>query len=290
MTRSSVKRLLVRAGTRLTNPLRSQPLWTRIPDPPRCPPDWEVRAPDFVGLGVQSSGTTWWLELVRDHPGVATYGGPDKELRFFEQFWSGRFGAEDVERYHRYFPRPPGMLTGEWTSDYMRDAWTARLLAAAAPDAKLLVLLRDPVERYAAGLGRDLWVARSRSKAIGPHNWTHALRLSSYASQLAPVVEHFPREQLLILQYEQCCADPVPEIARTYAFLGLEPQRHVPTDLARRRGEPLGRADLPTELRADLVAALEPEVRRLAERFPEIDLSLWPNFARWAQGRQDARA
>jgi Sulfotransferase domain len=246
-----------------------------------------VRAPDFVGLGVQSSGTTWWLELVRDHPGVATYGGPDKELRFFEQFWDGRFGAEDVQRYHRYFPRPQGKLTGEWTSDYTRDVWTARLLAAAAPKAKLLVILRDPVERYAAGLGRDLWVARSRSKTIGPHSWTHALRLSSYASQLARVLEHFAREQLLVLQYERCCADPTTELERTYAFLGLDP-RHVPADLTRRRGEPLGRADLATELRAELVAALEPEVRGVSEAFPEIDLDLWPNFAWLAQEREGA--
>ena len=60
--------------------------------------------------------------------------------------------ADFVERYHRNFPRPAGGVTGEWTPRYMYDHWSLRLLRRAAPEARILVILRDPIERYRSAL------------------------------------------------------------------------------------------------------------------------------------------
>ena len=123
---------------------------------PECPPDWRTGPPDFVGIGTYRSGTTWLYEMIVAHPDVAIPPGRPKELHFFESFWEGGFTPAEVSRYHRYFPRPAGKLVGEWTPRYMFDSWTPRMLAAAAPEARLLAILRDPVSRYVSHLARQL--------------------------------------------------------------------------------------------------------------------------------------
>src|SRR6266516_2935809 len=111
---------------------------------PDCPPGLKTGPPSFVGVGVQKAGTTWWFSLIERHPGVYAHPGFHKERHFFSQFWARDFSDADVAEYHRWFPRPPGMLTGEWTPDYASAHWVAPMLHAAAPEAKLLLMLRDP--------------------------------------------------------------------------------------------------------------------------------------------------
>ena len=48
-------------------------------------------------------------------------------------------GDEEVTGYHRWFPRAPGTMTGEWTPDYLTFPWVPPLLQRAAPDARLVI-------------------------------------------------------------------------------------------------------------------------------------------------------
>lgn len=129
---------------------------------PTCPPGWRVGPPDFVGVGTQRSGTKWWYENVVGHPGVTRVSGPHKELHFFDGLSDVDLSPEWVERYHRFFPRPGGTIAGEWTPRYMANFWTPGLLHEAAPEARLLVLLRDPVERYLSGVALESFRASAR--------------------------------------------------------------------------------------------------------------------------------
>ena len=120
-----------RSAAELYFRLRSRPpLLTRARPP---------APPDFVGIGAQRSGTSWWHGLIETHPHVHALGWPFKELHFFDE----RRDA-DARAYHELFRRPRGRLAGEWTPRYMYDAHTPALLRRAAPDARLLVMLRDP--------------------------------------------------------------------------------------------------------------------------------------------------
>ena len=120
--------------------------------PPQPRPGEVAGPPDFVGIGAQKAGTTWWFALIASHPGVAQRDDIHKERHFFDRFAARSFGAEQCTQYHGWFPRPAGMVTGEWTPDYMHLGWVPSLLADAAPRTRLLVLLRDPVERFQSGL------------------------------------------------------------------------------------------------------------------------------------------
>lgn len=221
------------------------------------PRGWRVAPPDFVGIGAQRCGTTWWYELLCAHPDVFRLPATPKERHFFDR------RPARVERYARLFPRPAGTVTGEWTPRYMLDPWTLPLLREAAPDARLLVLLRDPIERLASG------------RPATPEEHDQAVARGLYSVQLQRVLEHFPREQLLVLQYERCAADPAPELRVTYAFLGLD-SAFVPPGLAARvNASSRPKAALSAARLAELRATYRADAEALAALFPEIDLALW---------------
>ena len=100
---------------------------------PECPPGWRTGPPDFVGVGAQRCGTSWWYR----GPCARTPGWFAWPSRARSSTTSTASGtgppAEFVERYHAFFPRPEGAITGEWTPRYMVDFWTMRLLHARRP-------------------------------------------------------------------------------------------------------------------------------------------------------------
>ena len=242
---------------------------------PAVPDGWHIGPPDFVGVGAQRCGTTRWYALIVSHPDV--HSGYGKEQHYFDRFWQLPVAEAEIDGYGRRFPRPPGRLIGEWTPRYMSDAWTPPLLARAAPEAKLLVLLRDPVARFRSGVGR--LVRRDGELAADTRNGVDQIWRGRYAEQLAALYEHFPRERILIQQYERCVADPAGEIARTYRFLGLDPGYGPPPSLHARLNSAEEHSSLSADMATELRRLYAADLRRLPELAPEIDLGLWPSAA-----------
>jgi hypothetical protein len=237
-------------------------------------PPWPGRRPappDFVGVGVQKAGTTWWLDLIVAHPDV----DPPivKELHYLERYRSRPFDQAAIARYHRLFSRRPGRIAGEWTPGYIARPWSLDALVAAAPDAKVLVALRDPIDRLVSQRtmhARNGVVPSSAIVAL-------AVRRGDYATQLEDLFTRLPRERVLVLQYEQMALDPQAQLARTYRFLGLD-DRFVPNGIRELRN-PAGRpnVDLDAAERDALLARYGPEMARLPDLVPDLDLSLWPS-------------
>ena len=246
-----------------------------LPQPPVAPDGWSAAPPDYIGVGTARSGTTWWDSLVSAHPQVSRLDGTPKEVHFFDGLWHGELSDADVSRYHAFFARPEGHLSGEWTPGYMLDVWTPRLLQRAAPDARLLVLLRDPVERFRSGrtLAENRFTVGSTARAAA----NAAFNRGIYADQLQRLFSVFPREQVLVLQYERCVADPAAELRRTYEFIGLEPEMPAGLDLGGRVNESRGpKVTLSPWQEEQLVRRYAPENERLAALLgADLDLSLW---------------
>ena len=91
---------------------RSSQKYTRAP---MAEPELIPAPPDFIGVGTQRSGTTWWQRLLRDHPAIRLPRNKKKEQHFFDKFGRRPMTPEDIARYHDLFPRAPGELSGEWT-------------------------------------------------------------------------------------------------------------------------------------------------------------------------------
>jgi hypothetical protein len=236
--------------------------------------------PDFVGVGVMMAGWRWWYRLIADHPDV--WSRPDVPVarHYLSHFCTAPFGTNEVQRYHAWFPRREGTVTGEWSASYSAEPWVAPLLARAAPDARLLLMVRDPVERLRLGLAATI---DNRGPQVGAQT-ADAVDRGYYAVQLKRLLEFFPPERVLTLQLEKCRVDPMGEVARTYRFLGLDDSHRPPPP----QPPPTGTAG-PT-------AAEDPDTgRRLAELYvtdvaelrslvPQLDLTLWPHFARLDDG------
>lgn len=259
--------------------------------------------PDFIGIGTHLAGVVWWAGLLGQHPQIHLPADGRWNQDFFTPFCARPMGEDDIAAYHLRFPRTGSGIVGEWSPRYLYDAWTPRLLQRAAPDAKLLVLVRDPVERYLSSLEYRLARERRHGKWVSMVDIVYRGR---YASQLRALYEYFDPEQVLVLQYEQCRARPLEQYTRMLDFLGVD-QTAIPGDvrtLERRRGRPslatqvvnmLGLQDsapvewvrerrtgvprVHVELWPDaldmLRSELQPEIDELGRLAPELDLSLW---------------
>src|SRR5206468_6067487 len=107
--------------TRLVDRLRP---WNAPLEIPECPDGWTVGTPDYVGIGAQRCGTSWWYDAMRRHPAIER--SPiGKEVHYFDRFWQGDAPDDIAAEYASLFPRPPGQVTGEWTPRYLADFWTA---------------------------------------------------------------------------------------------------------------------------------------------------------------------
>jgi hypothetical protein len=249
------------------------------PPPPTCEPGQRTGPPDFVGVGVQRCGTTRWFDLIAAHPAVSAPASTRKELHFFDRFHLGGFGDAHAAAYHAYFPRRPGQVSGEWTPSYISDLHTTQLLRLAAPETRLLVLVRDPVERYRSAIRRQQRISEGEKLPLHSLAASDALARGLYHQQLCRLTRHFERSRILLLQYERCVRDPAVELGRTFSFLGLDPPREPP-DLDHSPNVQRHKPELPEALRGELVAAYRQDVAALASGWPELDLSLWPDFDR----------
>lgn len=241
----------------------------------RPPPDWFPGPPDFVGIGVQKAGTTWWYRVMESHPQIFTR-HQQKERQYFGRFGHRGFSHAHAVQYAELFYRPAGGKTGEWTPSYMSDFWVPPLLARAAPQAKLLVLLRNPVARYESGVRHGLHIEKLPLKVAQREAYTRGL----YYEQLRLFLNAYPVDQILVLQYERCVAEPMSQVRRTFEFLELDPVGHQPPNVHVSFNESVGpKFVAPQHARESLADLYREDVRQLAETFPYLELDLWPEFA-----------
>jgi hypothetical protein len=259
--------------------------YDQLQPPPDAPPDWQVGPPDFVIIGSQKSGTTWWQGLIESHLEVHRPHRQRRELHFFDHFWDRWPTPGQLETYELHFPRPSGSIVGEKTPGYLYQPWVAPMLKQVAPEAKLIVLMRDPVERYISNLGLLVRAGVLKGQVgagdLGTreHRIVEAMDRSRYATQLTWWLKHFPREQFLLLQYEQCVADAQSQLTRTYEFLGLRDQNASVQEIKKARKKSRQHVTLPPGATDWLARYYADDVARLRDLMPDLDVSLWKSLA-----------
>jgi len=230
--------------------------------------------PDFAVLGAADAGSQWWMSMITDHPDVTPGHRSAEAAHFFAPYCTEPFGPGEMAAFHAWFPRRPGRIIGYWCPDGVAHPWIPRLLAMAAPRARVIVLVRDPVERLLDGLDRTV---HKRSAHIGSY-LSDAVERGFYAQQLSRLLEPYPADQVRVVQYEQCVADPAASLTGTFEFLGVDPShRSRPLDPP---FAPSGRAaDLLDRSTRDRLRTLyRADAEALSQLFPDLDLSLWPGI------------
>lgn len=201
--------------------------------------------PDFFVAGTPKSGTTALHAALAQHPGLylsavkepkffltdgppPTHGGPGDAKTYRENVWR----RSDYEAL--FDPAPPGALRGESTPFYLYSRDAQRRIKALIPAARLIVVLRDPVERahsnwahlWSAGLDPigdfvQACAAEEERIAAGWADFWHYKRLGLYGEQLQHLYSVFPQEQVLVFRYRDMVDDPAGTLNRICAFLGV---------------------------------------------------------------------
>jgi hypothetical protein len=199
--------------------------------------------PTFLVLGAQKAGTTALFAYLREHPDVT---GPAwKEVSFFDRHY-----ARGIRWYRGNFPLRGRRCAavGEASPSYLFHPLAPERVRAAVPDAHLIVLLRNPVDRahshyqHEVALGRETLsfeeaLEREPERLAGEverltsdpgyfsHAWWNYTYVSRgrYAEQLERWLALFPRRQLLVLLTDELSADPRATYTRVLQFLGVAP-------------------------------------------------------------------
>lgn len=186
--------------------------------------------PTFIVIGAKKAGTTSLYRHLLDHPAV--WLPESKRIEFFSTArWElGTSWYEDQFARGRRAP-----ARGEISTSYTRFPIVPDVPArmrAVVPDVRLLYLVRDPLERIESHY-RHLVVEGSEMRPIDVAvlaNPAEYIARSRYHLQVTRYLEHFPREQLLLLTTEALRDDPGATLSQVYAFLGVDPA-HRPRDL-----------------------------------------------------------
>jgi Sulfotransferase domain len=194
------------------------------------------RAPDFFIVGHHKSGTTALYQMLRAHPQI--YMPALKEPRFFAPDLRALLGSNGAlptsfEDYLALFDdAAPGQRTGEASPSYLRSELAAQLIARARPDARIIAILREPASfvrslhlhllREGVETETDLATAFAHEQIT--REGRRVLRYSDhvrYTEQLRRYHAVFPREQVLVLIYEEFREDNESAVRGVFRFLGV---------------------------------------------------------------------
>lgn len=250
----------------------------------------ERELPAYLVVGAKRAGTTSLDEYVVDHP-LVLRGLVEKGCRYYDVnydkgpawFRSHLPLRADVDRLEQQLGARP--VVGESSPYYCYHPEAPARIAADLPDARLLFLLRDPVQRawshyryeVARGfedLDPDQALAAEasrlaqvdRTEAAFAHRHFSYVGRSRYAEQLRRLHEHFAPEQVLVVQSERLFADPAGTMAVVFDHLGLPP--HVQDE--HRAHKALGDAAVPESFRAGVLEAIDDDLVRLGATAPGI--------------------
>lgn len=208
--------------------------------------------PNFFVVGAARTGTTSLDRYLDQHPEV--YLSPRKEMHFFAADSFPRTGPGDErlnkrvieheEQYNGYFAGATNETAiGESSVFYLCLPGTAERIAQAVPHAKILIVLREPVDRaYSAYMhlvrdGREratfaegLRLETERKDAGYEPMWWYR-EVSCYFEQVRQYLDVFGPRQVKVLLYEELYANPEQTLRDVFAFLNVQEDVHIDTSI-----------------------------------------------------------
>jgi hypothetical protein len=193
--------------------------------------------PNFLVIGAQRCGTTLLDSILRAHEEVYLP-AHRKELHYFDAHFE-----RGVDWYQRFFPGEREArryrAMGEVTPDYLFDPAAPSRIAAILPECRLIVMLRNPVERAFSGyLHHVRSFGERRSFAQFIEEQRDATERGFYARQIKRYLGIFPAEKMHIMLSEEVFQNPEAELVSLARFLRLSRPWKNPASLVQRRVNP----------------------------------------------------
>lgn len=192
--------------------------------------------PDYIIIGAIKGGTTSLYKYLCQHPDIIS--STVKETRYFSQLFSP-YGLKSLRWYKAFFPsekEKKGKITGEASPIYFIDSKAPRRIKETVPDSKLILLLRNPVERTYSHYQMNKNQKRIPEQisfhqiveetifyqGAQKQKYAYLVEESFYAKHIKNWLSLFPKEQLLIIKSEDFFSNTPQIMAEVFDFLGLQ--------------------------------------------------------------------
>lgn len=251
--------------------------------------------PDFLIVGPQRTGTTWLHAQLRFHPEILL--SEPKEIFFFSRLKtkdSPKFQSAELAWYLPFFREPlwrrvwktanclwrsrswyRPRVRGEATASYAAlDEDVIREIVLLNPDIRVILMIRDPVERAWSHAKKDLVRNRKRaSEDVSPEEFEAFLaddyqrRCADYVGNLDRWGRHLRAGHLFVGLFDDVATRPRELLLEVMEFLGVRTDaRFIPADVAE-AVNPAGGSRIPPRFRAFLETLLAREIHELEERY-----------------------
>lgn len=225
-------------------------------------------------LGPPKTGTTWLYQCLREHPGISA---PRTDtVHFFDMHFH-----RGEAWYHQQFGSAEGTLRFDPTPAYICSPRAPGRIARYNPDAKLIVCLRNPVDRAFSH-----WWHLKKSGATSLGFEDVLVNYNSYATWLEHgfvaiglerIVELFGRERLHVMDFDEMRRNPADEYRAVCEFAGIDPG-FTPSPLNKRVNVAGARKDLATRVRYKLARTV------FGDRVHDRDA---PALVKWMSGKSE---
>lgn len=197
--------------------------------------------PNFIGIGVPRSGTSWIHMALKQHPDVLVP-RRTKEIHFFSRDSNYE---QDLDWYASFFSHHDGeSAVGEISPTYFSTASAAERIYKHIPQARLIVSLRNPAERayssYTKQILRGLIPPKmdffEAAQVLEEKYRKRMLEQGLYHQHLCRYLSLFPKEHILVMLYDDLEEDPKGFIRQIYDFIGVD-SSFVPSTIGEKINE-----------------------------------------------------
>lgn len=186
---------------------------------------------DFIGVGAPRCGTTWLSNLLQQHPDVC-FARP-KETHFFDNTRAWQRGFDFYSDCFKHCGNE--RLRGEFTTAYLADESALYRIKQNYPNAKLIVMLRNPIERafsqYIHSKRRNIALPPFDTFLSDPNG--RFIHHGYYAKHLRILFHYFDHSQVHVSFFEDVESHPEDVYNQVCTFLDIEPSANIP-DLRQR--------------------------------------------------------
>ena len=164
----------------------------------------------FIGIGAVRCGTSWMSNILKQHPEVCF--SSRKEVMFFNESYLGIKPNQNFDHgldfYRKFWPQEikSNMKLGEFSPQYLFDEEAPKRIHTIFPDVKLLLMLRNPVDRafshflYEQIFKEEVSKELNFEEAIEKNNYYK--ELGYYFKQIKKYLEYFDKDQIKVFIYE----------------------------------------------------------------------------------------
>lgn len=184
---------------------------------------------DFIGIGTSKAGTTWISEMLDAHPGICM--SEPKEVNYFNEqdnYYINGINSnysKGFSWYEKHFLHwKAGQIIGEFTPKYLSDSKAPLRIKKAFPNVKLIVCLRNPVDRAFSQYNFIKYFKKKEDRSFAEvvRKEPQYIEKGLYCKHLNKYFQYFDKNQIHIIWFEDIKNHPDDVLKKLFHFLGVD--------------------------------------------------------------------